>query len=107
MTMTITDLLSSTWDENADMTRLGPLIREHGVDLCNTRLPLSLDRGTPIYVTTGADPIEVQRRMAEAHAKMLFVLDADNAVVGIIDMWDLITRAEALPWLDPSQAVTS
>ena len=105
--MTITDLLSSTWDESGDMTRLGPLIREHGVDLCNAQLPLSLDRGTPIYATADADPIEVQRRMAEAHAKMLFVLDADDIVIGIIDMWDFITRADGLPWLEPSQAVTS
>lgn len=102
--MTITDLLSPTWGGGDDLRRLGPLIREHGIDLCDAELPLSIDRGTPIFTTTAADPLEVQRRMAEVHAKMLFVLDANDAVIGIVDIWDLITRADGLPWLESPPA---
>jgi hypothetical protein len=106
--MTIEDLLSDPWNDLASLTTLGPLIRANGVDLCADDLSSRVDRGTPLYVrAANADPVVVQRRMALVHAKLVFVLDTDNKLIGVIDFWNLATRSEELAWLARSLDPTS
>lgn len=95
--MTISDICSTSWDDREPMTHLVPFLRSQGVDLCAIEAPASLERGTPVYVSVEADPIEVQRRMVQAHVRMLFVLDGDS-VAGIIDISELVRRAEDIGW---------
>jgi hypothetical protein len=91
----------------AGLPQLGPFLREQGVDLCIAEPPAALARGTPVYVHADADPVDVQRRMAEAHVRMLFVLDDDDVVIGIVDIWELVRRAETLPWSAPGTTSAS
>jgi len=93
----ISDIYSDSWNGRDATPHLAPLLRKHGVDLCAAPAPAALERGTPVYVTADADPIEVQRRMVQAHVRMLFVLDGD-AVKGTIDIGELASRAEDLAW---------
>lgn len=104
----MSDLLSPGTGEIADVERLGRFLVEHGVDLAAAPAPADLPRGTPVYVDVRADPLEVQRRMAQAHVRMLFVLD-DGVVAGVVDAAELARRAEALAWtaeLDPREPGT-
>lgn len=91
------DLISSRVMEPTDLGRLGPFLLDHGVDLAATESPASLERGTPVYVDAAADPVDVQRRMAQAHVRMLFVLE-EGEVVGVVDTAELTERADSLPW---------
>lgn len=100
--MTVGELISAYWSETATFSDLGRLLRRHGVDLCDP-VPGPLQRGTPVYVDTRADPLEVQYRMAAAHARMVFVLQGDR-VVGVIDIVELIAKAESLDWLEAEEA---
>ncbi|HEX2196189.1 MAG TPA: hypothetical protein VHJ76_04610 [Actinomycetota bacterium] len=93
--MKMTDLMSSGGIR--DVERLGRFLVEHGVDLTAAPSPCDLARGTPVYVDVGSDPVEVQRRMAQAHVRMLFVLD-DGVVAGVVDAAELARRAESLAW---------
>lgn len=93
----MTDLISPQATEVADLNRLGPFLLDHGVDLAAAASPATLARGTPVYVDVEADPVDVQRRMAEAHVRMLFVLEA-GTVVGVVDAAELARRADSLPW---------
>ena len=95
--MKISDIYSDSWTGREVTPHLAPLLRRHGVDLCEAPAPAALERGTPVYVTADADPIEVQRRMVQAHVRMLFVLEGD-AVKGTIDIGELARRAEDLAW---------
>ena len=93
----MTDLLSpQTWDV-ADLQWLGPFLLEHGVDLATTPSPETLESGTPVYVRVAADPVDVQKRIAQGYVRMLFVID-NGAVIGVVDTADLIQRADSLPW---------
>jgi CBS domain-containing protein len=89
------------------LPHLGPLLREQGVDLCAAERPAALERGTPVFVYADADPVDVQRRMAQAHVRMLFVLNDDEVVIGIVDIWELARRAETLPWSAPQTTSAS
>lgn len=63
------------------------LLRDEGVNLMNAS-EFELRRGTPVYVDAGADVLEVQRKMAHFHIRVLPVLDGEEAV-GIVDLVDL------------------
>ena len=92
----------------AALPHLGSFLKDQGVDLCSAERPAALERGTPVYVDAHADPIDVQRRMAQAHVRMLFVLDEEvEEVIGIVDFRDLARRAESLPWPVPGTAGAS
>ena len=95
--MKMTDLISREATDVRDLDRLGPFLLGHGVDLATVESPATLERGTPVYVNVEADPIDIQRRIAQAHVRMLFVLEADT-VVGVIDAVELTERADSLPW---------
>jgi len=101
--MTVGELISAYWTETATFSDLGRLLRVHGVDLCGPDLGGTIQRGTPVYVDTRADPLEVQHRMAAAHARMVFVLQGDR-VVGVIDLVELVAKAESLDWLEAEEA---
>jgi CBS domain-containing protein len=70
-------------------SRLWPvkLLRAEGVDLMEAT-DLELRRGTPVYVHADAEVIEVQRRMAHNHIRVLPVMNGDE-VIGIIDLVDI------------------
>ncbi len=95
--MKMTDLVSPQAMDVADLQWLGGFLLDHGVDLATTPAPETLESGTPVYVDVAADPVDVQRRIAQAHVRMLFVID-DRMVVGVVDAADLIERADSLPW---------
>ena len=78
---------------------MGSFLREHGEDICTIDISHVPDRGTPLYGTQDSDPIEIQRRMAAVHARLLFVLDQEDNVAGIVDLWDVASRADNIPWL--------
>ena len=100
---TIRDLLSASWGDSGSLETLGPLIRRCGLDLCRCNLDV-IARGTPLYVSDDTEPIDVQRRMAKIHARLVFVLDEEDRVLGVIDLWNLVRRAEELPWTDATPA---
>lgn len=93
----MTDLMSPRAAEIADLDRLGPFLIAHGVDLASIASPATLERGTPVYVDATADPVDVQRRIAQAHVRMLFVIE-DDTVLGVVDAAELAERADSLPW---------
>ena len=95
--MKMTDLISPRATEIADVDRLGQFLLDHGVNLASIESPASLERGTSVYVQATADPVDVQRRIAQAHVRMLFVIE-DRRVIGVVDTVDLTERAESLPW---------
>jgi hypothetical protein len=95
--MNMIELVTPGAVDQESLERLGPFLLEHGVDLVAVAAPSALERGTPVYVDADADPLEVQRRMALAHVRMLFVLD-DGVVVGAVDAADLCERAESIDW---------
>lgn len=91
------DLISSEEIGITDVERLGRFLLDHGVNLATTPAPEALERGTPVYADAGADPLEVQRRMAQAFVQMLFVIDS-GVVIGVVDYPELTKRADSLPW---------
>ena len=95
--MKMTDLMSTEIEGIADLGWLGGFLLDQGVDLASIPSPATLEPGTPVYVMATADPVDVQRWIAQAHLRMLFVVDAGR-VVGIVDVPDLIERADSLPW---------
>ena len=95
--MKMTDLVSPQAMDVADLQWLGAFLVDHGVDLATTSSPETLESGTPVYVDAAADPVDIQRRIAQAHVRMLFVID-DGTVIGVVDTADLIERADSLPW---------
>lgn len=95
--MKMTDLISPLATGIADLDRLGPILLDHGVDLTSIASPATLERGTPVYVDVTADPVDVQRRIAQAHVRMLFVIE-NGTVVGVVDAAELTERADSLPW---------
>lgn len=95
--MNMKDLITPHTIEAGDPSSLGALLLAHGVDLASSPSPARLARGTPVYVDAAADPVDIQRRMAEGHVRMLFVVD-EGSVIGTVDMSDLSQRAETLSW---------
>lgn len=91
------DLVSPGLVDAETLRELGPLLLEQGVDLVSAPSPEALRDGTPLYVDVNADPVHVQRLIALAHVRMLFVLDR-GTVVGVVDTADLCARAESLEW---------
>lgn len=81
------------WDEldsSGTMGWLASLLSEEGVNLMDVTEE-QLKRGTPVYVQANSDVLEVQRRMAHHHIRMLPVL-AEGAVIGVIDLVELAQR---------------
>lgn len=77
-------------DPTGTMGWLANLLSEEGVNLMDITEE-QLKRGTPVYVQANSDVLEVQRRMAHHHIRMLPVL-ADNAVIGVVDLVELAQR---------------
>lgn len=91
--MQISELVSPVGSDAPVLHYLGGFIRRHGVDLCSDGAPQTLPRGTSVFVNADADPIEVQRRMAETHVRSVVVLSGDD-VLGIVDLVALADGAE-------------
>lgn len=69
---------------------LASLLGQEGVNLMDVTEE-QLKRGTPVYVEANSDVLEVQRRMAHHHIRMLPVL-AEGAVIGVVDLVELAQR---------------
>lgn len=87
--MKVAKAISIRWADSEDLgnRRLAAALRRDGTDLTKAVIS-SLSRGTPLYVESSADVIEVQLRMARAQCGMLPVLER-GVVVGLIDLEDL------------------
>jgi CBS domain-containing protein len=72
------------------MTWLARLLREEGQDLMDVT-EAELKRGTPVYVQADSDVVEVQRRMARHHIRVLPVLAA-GGLIGVVDLVELAQR---------------
>lgn len=89
----VTELLGPGWDTTErSASWLGALLVEEGVDLLSVGEG-GLDRGTPVYVHADADIVEVQRRMALNHIRMLPVVKG-GAVIGVVDIVELALRED-------------
>ncbi len=85
--------ISIRWADSEERVNrhLAATLRRDGIDL--TKAVISgLTRGTPLYVESSADVIEVQARMTRAHCRMLPVLER-GLVLGLIDLAELSARA--------------
>lgn len=71
---------------------LANLLSDEGVNLMDVTAE-QLKRGTPVYVEAHSDVLEVQRRMAHHHIRMLPVL-AGGAVIGVVDLVELAQRED-------------
>lgn len=83
------------WGDDANsptMTWLAQLLMSEGVNLIDVTEE-QLKRGTPVFVEASADVVEVQRRMARHHIRMLPVL-SDGALIGVVDLVELARRAD-------------
>ncbi len=69
------------------MDWLAHLLYQEGTNLMEIEEG-ELARGTPIYVETHVDALEVQRRMARFHIRRLAVV-GEGTLVGIVDLVDL------------------
>ena len=72
------------------MEWLARLLRDEAVDLMDVTEE-QLKRGTPVYVQANSDVVEVQRRMARHHIRMLPVLQSDS-LIGVVDLVELARR---------------
>ena len=72
------------------MEWLARLLRDEGVDLMDVTEE-QLKRGTPVYVQASSDVVEVQRRMARHHIRMLPVLQLES-LIGVVDLVELAGR---------------
>ncbi len=72
------------------MTWLAHLLLDEGTDLMHVTEE-ELKRGTPVYVEAESDVLEVQRRMAHHHIRVLPVLAA-GALIGVVDLVELAQR---------------
>jgi CBS domain-containing protein len=91
--MTIRDLVSAgPWEGAAPETRrwLAQLLRGEGVDLSSVT-SADLRRGTAVYVEADAPALDVQRRMALHHIRVLPVLSGGE-LMGVIDLVELAGR---------------
>ena len=75
---------------SSTMTWLAQLLTDEGVNLMDVTEE-HLKRGTPVFVEAAADVVEVQRRMAHHHIRMLPVL-SEGALIGVVDMVELARR---------------
>ena len=82
------------WSDGSSdtMTWLATLLHEEGTDLMKVTEE-ELKRGTPLFVQADSDVLEVQRRMARHHIRMLPVL-SDGALIGVVDLVDLARRED-------------
>ncbi len=80
------------WGEGSSdtMTWLARLLCDEGMDLMDVTEE-ELKRGTPVYVQAESDVLEVQRRMARHHIRVLPVLSHD-ALIGVVDLVELARR---------------
>lgn len=81
------------WGDDATsstMTWLAKLLTDEGVNLMDVTEE-QLKRGTPVFVEASADVVEVQRRMARHHIRMLPVL-SKGALIGVVDLVELARR---------------
>lgn len=74
------------------MTWLARLLLNEGTDLMHITEE-ELKRGTPVYVEAETDVLEVQRRMAHHHIRVLPVLAAD-VLIGVVDLVELAQRED-------------
>lgn len=105
--MVIGDMLASgNFDASSQESRewLVRLLRDEGVDLLDAD-PEQLKRGTPVYVHGEADVVEVQRRMAQNHIRVLPVVSGDE-VVGLVDLVELAMRDDLAPDADISEVAS-
>lgn len=79
-------------DSSGTMGWLAKLLSAEGVNLMDVTEE-QLKRGTPVYVQANSDVLEVQRRMAHHHIRMLPVL-AEGAVIGVVDLVELAQRED-------------
>lgn len=81
------------WGESGTsdtMLWLARLLKDEGTDLMHVTEE-ELKRGTPVYVEAQSDVLEVQRRMAHHHIRVLPVL-ANGALIGVVDLVELAQR---------------
>jgi CBS domain-containing protein len=81
------------WGDDATsstMTWLAKLLIDEGMNLMDITED-QLKRGTPVFVEASADVVEVQRRMARHHIRMLPVL-SKGALIGVVDIVELARR---------------
>lgn len=90
--LVIGEMLGVGWDGSQSSAWLGRLLVEEGVDLLSADSS-DLQRGTPVFVNADADAVEVQRRMALNHIRMLPVVK-DREVLGVIDLVELAMRED-------------
>ena len=85
------------WGEagaSSTMTWLALLLLDEGTDLMHVTEE-ELKRGTPVYVEAESDVLEVQRRMAHHHIRVLPVL-SDEVLVGVVDLVELAQRDDLM-----------
>ena len=75
---------------SSTMTWLATLLLDEGTDLMHMTEE-ELKRGTPVYVEAESDVLEVQRRMAHHHIRVLPVLSS-GALIGVGDLVELAQR---------------
>ncbi len=74
------------------MTWLASLLCDEGMNLMDVTEE-ELKRGTPVFVQADSDVLEVQRRMAHHHIRLLPVL-ADGVLIGVVDLVELARRED-------------
>ncbi len=79
-------------DSSKTMTWLANLLCEEGMNLMDVTEE-ELKRGTPVYVEADSDVLEVQRRMAHHHIRLLPVL-AQGLLIGVVDLVELARRED-------------
>jgi len=89
------DLIAPIPFDSKTLKELTRLVFEHGVDLMKVAAPDAVKPGIPVYVDATVEPLEAERRMIQAHVRMLFVVEA-GSIVGAVDIADLAARAEAV-----------
>jgi hypothetical protein len=84
VSMHVREVLSA---DAPQILELGNVLKTQGANLMTTPLAC-LSRGTPVYVEADADLLIVQRRMVEALARFVPVLDGSK-LLGLVDLVEL------------------
>ena len=106
--MVIRELLTSArWKDASpgSLEWLAKLLSDEGTDLM-TADSEALERGTPVYVQSDADVLEVQRLMAKNHIRVLPVVK-DGRVLGVVDLVELALREDLAPHATIGEATSN